>query len=77
MNHLAARNGKIRQDVDGRNNFQHGKLRHLRKAVGMQLERGRCRPCPFDGDVRDLEAHQFADPRSTIDMRQYLEQVAR
>src|SRR5262245_24741686 len=77
MHHLAEAEREIAQNMDGRDDLQHGQFGHRRQ--GMRGERQGARPDPraLDRDVLEAILDQLADARAAVDMRDDLQQEIR
>jgi hypothetical protein len=61
----------------GRQHLQHRQLGDRGQSVRVQVERRRAGPGALHGHVLEIIAHQLADPRAAVDMRDDLEQEVR
>src|ERR1700736_3402728 len=74
---LAEAERQVRHIVGSRNHLTHRQPRHVAQRVLEELDRGRPRPGPLHRDVFHVVAHQLANPRGTVDMRDDLEHEVR
>src|SRR5258705_489042 len=56
-------------EIQRGDHLAHRQPRHVGERVREQAERRGAGPCLFQHDILKVEAHQFADPRRAIDMR--------
>src|SRR3984893_2586766 len=74
---LAEAERQVRHIVGGRDHLADRQPRHVAQRVLEELDRGRPRPGPLHRDVFHVVAHQLADPRRAVDMRDDLEHEVR
>src|SRR5450755_1509490 len=68
---------QIRLEMQCGNHFAHRQPCYVGERVREQAERGGAGPGLLQHDVLEREAHQFADPRGAVDMRNDLENEVR
>src|ERR1700730_91461 len=74
---LAEAERQVGYIVGGRDHLADRQPRHVAQRVLEELDRGRPRPGPLHRDVFHVVAHQLADPRRAVDMRDDLEHEVR
>ena len=77
MDDFAEVEREIGDQVDAGNHFAHRQLGNRCEPVRIQRQCRRTGPRAFEHNVTQVVAHQFADERRAIDMRDDLEQEAR
>jgi hypothetical protein len=68
---------QLGDDMGSRDDLEHRQRGNRRERLGMQVERTRTAPGAFDGDLGQAIAHEFADARRAVDVRDDLQQLAR
>src|ERR1700730_15579022 len=74
---LAKTQRQVRHIVGSRNHLTHRQPRHVAQRVLEELDRSRPRPGSLHRDVFHVIAHQLADPRRAVDMRDDLDHEVR
>ena len=77
MDHGAQVQGEVRHDVHGRKHFEHRQRGDRCQCVAEQLERGLALLGAVHDDVAAGVAHDLADARRAVDVRDDLQQEAR
>ncbi len=77
MDHGSEPKRQIRKNVDAGDDFEHRQRGNGRKRMMKKLERHRSGPCAFNSDILADVAHQLADARCAIHVRDDLQQKTR
>ncbi|ENN84967.1 hypothetical protein RHSP_58650 [Rhizobium freirei PRF 81] len=77
VNDFAKTERQIRDEMNGGNHFENRQSRDVGHDMRAEIERRRRSPGFLDGDIGEVIAHQLADPRRGIDMRNDLDQEIR